>query len=88
MNIIITTSSIAINMVPCAGKALCKGDSGGGLAFPDRGQGVDRYYLRGIVSAAPRDDQKLCNDNVYTTFTMIRKHQDFIKEYVMVFIKK
>ncbi|CAB3222458.1 unnamed protein product [Arctia plantaginis] len=66
------------------GKALCKGDSGGGLAFPDRGLGVDRYYLRGIVSAAPRDDQKLCNDNTYTTFTMITKHQDFIKEALAV----
>ncbi|CAB3222521.1 unnamed protein product [Arctia plantaginis] len=62
------------------GTALCQGDSGGGLAFSERERGVDRYYLRGIVSAAPNDEDKLCNDNVYTTFTKITKHQEFIKE--------
>lgn len=65
---------------------MCKGDSGGGLAFSDREQGIDRFYLRGIVSAAPRNDEKKCNDNAYTTFTKITKHQDLINEYIQVFL--
>ncbi|CAB3260968.1 unnamed protein product [Arctia plantaginis] len=62
------------------GTALCRGDSGGGLAFADRELGIDRYYLRGIVSTAPRNDDKMCNDNAYTTFTKITKHQEFIND--------
>lgn len=64
------------------GTALCQGDSGGGLAFSDKEYGIDRYYLRGVVSASPNDGDKQCNDNTLTAFTKISKHQDFIKEYV------
>ncbi|CAB3222457.1 unnamed protein product [Arctia plantaginis] len=61
------------------GTALCKGDSGGGIVFSEREQGIDRYYLRGIVSTAPNLEDQLCNDKTYTTFTRIRRHEDFIK---------
>ncbi|XP_063836880.1 modular serine protease-like [Ostrinia nubilalis] len=63
------------------GTSLCKGDSGGGLAFPDSDKGTIRYYLRGIVSTAP-DDDHLCNVNWLTTFTQISRHENFIKEYI------
>ncbi|KAJ8705493.1 hypothetical protein PYW08_012539 [Mythimna loreyi] len=56
------------------GTALCRGDSGGGLAFLES----DRYYLRGIVSTAPNNDH-LCNSNRLTTFTHIIKHEHFLK---------
>ncbi|XP_063837033.1 modular serine protease-like [Ostrinia nubilalis] len=63
------------------GTALCKGDSGGGLAFPESDKGTIRYYLRGIASTAP-DDDHLCNVNWLTTFTQISRHENFIKEYI------
>ncbi|CAK1556053.1 unnamed protein product [Leptosia nina] len=63
------------------GTTLCKGDSGGGLAFPDWEMGVERYYLRGIVSTAPNNED-LCNAHTYVTFTQIIKHEHFIKEYL------
>ncbi|KAJ8705494.1 hypothetical protein PYW08_012540 [Mythimna loreyi] len=59
------------------GTALCKGDSGGGLAFLES----DRYYLRGIVSTAPNNDH-LCNSNTLTTFTQIIKHEHFLKKHL------
>ncbi|KAF9414620.1 hypothetical protein HW555_007549, partial [Spodoptera exigua] len=65
----------------CAGTALCKGDSGGGLAFPESDRGIDRYYLRGIVSTAP-NNENLCNSHTLTSFTQIVKHEHFIKEYL------
>ncbi|XP_047039337.1 modular serine protease-like [Helicoverpa zea] len=61
------------------GTALCRGDSGGGLAFPERERGNDRYYLRGIVSTAASNDDA-CNAHTLTTFTQIIKHEHFIKE--------
>ncbi|CAG4958052.1 unnamed protein product [Colias eurytheme] len=63
------------------GTTLCKGDSGGGLAFPDREMGVERYFLRGIVSTAPTDDN-LCNAHTYVTFTQVIKHEHFIKAFL------
>ncbi|KAJ8705496.1 hypothetical protein PYW08_012542 [Mythimna loreyi] len=63
------------------GTALCKGDSGGGLAFPESERGTDRYYLRGIVSTAA-NNENLCNSNTLTTFTQIIKHEHFVKEYL------
>ncbi|XP_072941185.1 modular serine protease-like [Epargyreus clarus] len=59
------------------GTALCEGDSGGGLAFPDS----DKFYLRGIVSTAPRNDDR-CDPNARTTFTEISKHEHFIMDYI------
>ncbi|KAJ0169885.1 hypothetical protein K1T71_014491 [Dendrolimus kikuchii] len=62
------------------GTALCKGDSGGGLVFPAlEHTGVTRYYLRGIVSTAPKD-QVACNAFTLTTFTEIMKHEFFIRQ--------
>ncbi|XP_068626102.1 modular serine protease-like [Battus philenor] len=63
------------------GTALCKGDSGGGLAFPDLDRGIERYYLRGIVSTAP-SNENLCNANTLTSFTQVVKHEHFIKEFL------
>ncbi|CAF4947980.1 unnamed protein product [Pieris macdunnoughi] len=63
------------------GTTLCKGDSGGGLAFPDWEMGVERFYLRGIVSTAPTNED-LCNARTYVTFTQIIKHEHFIKEFL------
>ncbi|KAL0808435.1 hypothetical protein ABMA28_012897 [Loxostege sticticalis] len=63
------------------GTALCKGDSGGGLSFPESDKGVIRYYLRGVVSTAPNNDN-LCNAYWLTTFTQISRHERFIKEFL------
>ncbi|KOB76914.1 Hemolymph protein 14, partial [Operophtera brumata] len=60
--------------------ALCRGDSGGGLAFSDSFRGVARYYLRGVVSTAPKSDNA-CNTDTYTSFTSIMKHEHFIKQF-------
>ncbi|KAJ0169977.1 hypothetical protein K1T71_014583 [Dendrolimus kikuchii] len=60
--------------------ALCNGDSGGGLVFPaTEHTGITRYYLRGIVSTAPKN-QAACNAFTITTFTEILKHEFFIRE--------
>ncbi|XP_073964034.1 transmembrane protease serine 12-like isoform X1 [Choristoneura fumiferana] len=58
---------------------LCKGDSGGGLVFPDTDLGIQRYYLRGVVSTAPTNGHR-CNIYTYTSFTHVLKHASFIKE--------
>ncbi|KAI5643313.1 trypsin domain-containing protein [Phthorimaea operculella] len=64
------------------GSALCQGDSGGGLVFMARDRGVERYYLRGVVSTAPQRDQEFCNAFARTSFTKITKHRDFIEKFV------
>ncbi|KOB70059.1 Hemolymph protein 14, partial [Operophtera brumata] len=56
------------------------GDSGGGLAYSSSPMGVERYYLRGVVSTAPTSDSA-CNTAVYTSFTSITKHEQFIKQF-------
>ncbi|KAJ0169890.1 hypothetical protein K1T71_014496 [Dendrolimus kikuchii] len=61
------------------GTALCQGDSGGGLVFPDSTSG-DRYFLRGIVSTAPVDNN-MCNKFTITTFTDVAKHLNFINNF-------
>lgn len=66
------------------GSALCKGDSGGGLVFPAvEHTGTIRYYLRGIVSTAPKD-QVACNAFALTTFTELIKHEFFIRQGISV----
>ncbi|XP_013174357.1 PREDICTED: suppressor of tumorigenicity 14 protein homolog [Papilio xuthus] len=65
------------------GTALCKGDSGGGLAFPELDKGIERFYLRGIVSTAP-SNENLCNANTLTTFTDLLSHEHFIKEHLQL----
>ncbi|XP_050559584.1 modular serine protease-like isoform X1 [Spodoptera frugiperda] len=69
----------------CAGytngtATVCKGDSGGGLSFPEQENGVTKYYLRGIVSTAPADGLT-CNTITLTTFTHVASHNNFIKSY-------
>ncbi|XP_059045000.1 modular serine protease-like [Achroia grisella] len=63
------------------GTALCKGDSGGGLAFPEFERTTVRFYLRGVVSTAP-NDENLCNGNTITALTHILKHASFIRQYL------
>ncbi|KAF9416621.1 hypothetical protein HW555_006051 [Spodoptera exigua] len=69
----------------CAGytngtATLCKGDSGGGLSFPEPVNGVTKYYLRGIVSTAPADGLT-CNTVTLTTFTHVASHNNFINSH-------
>ncbi|CAH2101415.1 unnamed protein product [Euphydryas editha] len=61
------------------GTALCQGDSGGGLAFPAKRNSVERYYLRGVVSTAPKNAD-LCSANSLTAFTTVIKHENFIRK--------
>ncbi|XP_068625751.1 modular serine protease-like [Battus philenor] len=65
------------------GTALCKGDSGGGLAFPSKESGVVRYYLRGVVSTSPTSEtEELCNSLSVTTFTKVSVQAQFIRDYL------
>ncbi|XP_014356689.2 modular serine protease-like [Papilio machaon] len=65
------------------GEALCRGDSGGGLAFLSEVSGVSRYYLRGIASTSPLLSNDIsCNVDSLTSFTAIIKYEDFIKRYL------
>ncbi|XP_063632328.1 modular serine protease-like [Cydia splendana] len=64
-----------------SGTALCKGDSGGGLVFPEVERNVQRWYLRGVVSTAPSNGHK-CNANSYTSFTQLLKHDDFVRKHL------
>lgn len=65
----------------CAGSNyssnVCNGDSGGGLVFKKTEDGVERHYIRGIVSNGP---SKLggCNRNHYTAFTTIHYYQSYV----------
>ncbi|KAM3956868.1 modular serine protease-like [Aphomia sociella] len=65
------------------GTAVCKGDSGGGLAFPEFERTTDRFYLRGVVSTAP-NDENLCNGNTVAAFTHVQKHESFINKYINI----
>ncbi|XP_022834262.1 modular serine protease-like [Spodoptera litura] len=72
----------------CAGfdngtATLCKGDSGGSLAFPENEHVVLRFYLRGIVSSAPRsEDNSLCDRNAVIAFTKINSYKNFIQKNI------
>nr|XP_049704047.1 modular serine protease-like isoform X1 [Helicoverpa armigera] len=84
----IFTESITGDKI-CAGylngkTAVCTGDSGGGLVFPEIEHGSERFYLRGIVSTAPPPEgqKKKCNINTVTTFTNILRHRIFINQYL------
>ncbi|GBP33252.1 Coagulation factor VII [Eumeta japonica] len=61
------------------GTALCKGDSGGGIAFSDGVGDEATHYLRGVISTAPTNN-KACNVYAVTSFTHLLAHQHFIKE--------
>lgn len=65
--------------VRAASVSVCRGDSGGGLAFSWAG----RYYLRGVVSTAPRAgaEGRACDQRGLAAFTALTQHERFIKEY-------
>nr|AAV91432.2 serine protease 1 [Lonomia obliqua] len=64
------------------GTTICKGDSGGGLAFLEFDRSVERHYLRGIASTAPSNED-LCNPFAITSFTRINSHEQFIKTNIL-----
>ncbi|CAG9134477.1 unnamed protein product [Plutella xylostella] len=64
------------------GKTVCKGDSGGGLVFPSKELGVVRYYLRGVVSTAPKG-YDICNVGTITTFSHLSKMEGYIKPFLV-----
>ncbi|KOB71982.1 Pattern recognition serine proteinase [Operophtera brumata] len=67
------------------GTAVCMGDSGGGLSFPENSSSGMLFYLRGVVSTAPKSvNENLCNIFTFGTFTHIGKHEQFIREVVRV----
>lgn len=59
------------------GIGACEGDSGGGLVFFDNY--FKRYYIRGIVSVAPRSKDS-CDENQYSLFTKVSQYLDIILE--------
>ncbi|KPJ12637.1 Limulus clotting factor C [Papilio machaon] len=61
------------------GTAVCKGDSGGGISFPETERGVVRYYLRGVLSVSPSKENN-CDLNSLAAYTEVFKHRDFIEE--------
>ncbi|XP_063391044.1 mucin-2-like, partial [Cydia fagiglandana] len=64
------------------GKALCKGDSGGGLAFWSGPAEHATPYLRGIASTAPSPRNAECNVYAYGSFTHVRAHRTFLRDHV------
>lgn len=70
------------------GTSLCKGDSGGGYAFPFKLNGRTRYYLRGVVSTSPPLPLGLsCNIYTYTSFTDIMQHKRIIMTHMHWLLK-
>ncbi|CAH2062411.1 unnamed protein product, partial [Iphiclides podalirius] len=62
------------------GEALCRGDSGGGLAFPSARSGRRRWYLRGVASTSPpSNDATQCNTRSLTSFTAVGRFERFVK---------
>ncbi|CRL04521.1 CLUMA_CG017596, isoform A [Clunio marinus] len=64
----------------CAGggtDAVCQGDSGSGLTFPQTVDNEEIYYLRGIVSNARQVDGE-CDLNFYTMFTNVYHYMRFL----------
>ncbi|KAK6621253.1 hypothetical protein RUM43_011559 [Polyplax serrata] len=76
------------NMTYCAGfkngTSVCNGDSGGGMVFPYKDRnGVERWYLRGIVSISPaRNDSRVCDTSHYVVFTDVAKFLPWLDNFV------
>ncbi|XP_077297589.1 modular serine protease-like [Arctopsyche grandis] len=69
------------------GTALCNGDSGGGLVFSTYERGTTLWYLRGIVSVSnPDDTGNTCRNNMYTVFTNVSVHKDFISDLMETYL--
>ncbi|XP_073964065.1 serine protease 27-like isoform X3 [Choristoneura fumiferana] len=80
----ITVDKLCAGTVNGTGAGVCRGDSGGGLVFPNVERGIQRYYLRGVLSVAPRNEHR-CNVHTYAAFTHIFSHATFIKDRVPIF---
>lgn len=63
------------------GVSVCQGDSGGGLVIATHQNGRTKYFLRGIVSVGPANNNGSCDHNLYTTFTNVAYFTDFISHY-------
>ncbi|XP_073963879.1 proclotting enzyme-like [Choristoneura fumiferana] len=63
------------------GRALCRGDSGGGLVFFDGLLQSAVMYLRGVASAAPRNDNA-CNAYAIGSFTDVYTHRTFLRDHI------
>ncbi|KAF5269370.1 hypothetical protein FQA39_LY08762 [Lamprigera yunnana] len=69
----------------CAGyllqnQSVCRGDSGGGLAFE---WNQNRYYIRGIVSTSPTSYTTgvvTCDAERYGTYTLISKYIEYVRD--------
>nr|AAV91018.1 hemolymph proteinase 20 [Manduca sexta] len=64
------------------GTAVCRGDSGGGLMFSSKIDGVDRFFLRGIVSTSNTAEEHGCNIYTWATFTHLLRHEHLVKAVV------
>ncbi|XP_030034023.2 modular serine protease [Manduca sexta] len=60
------------------GTAVCRGDSGGGLVLPEVVDGIEWYFLRGVISTSPTS-AGLCNIYTWSTFTHLLQHEHFVK---------
>ncbi|XP_034939395.1 modular serine protease [Chelonus insularis] len=65
------------------GSSVCDGDSGGGLAFSDRGL----WYLRGIVSVGigskvSGGGLRTCDNDLYSLYTKISSHISWIQDVI------
>ncbi|XP_073963740.1 proclotting enzyme-like isoform X1 [Choristoneura fumiferana] len=63
------------------GKALCRGDSGGGLVFTEQRGSVPVPYLRGVASTAPRNEHR-CNAYALAALTHVHAHRAFLRRYI------
>ncbi|XP_048006896.1 coagulation factor IX-like [Leguminivora glycinivorella] len=63
------------------GKALCRGDSGGGLVFFDYSTSERVPFLFGIASTAPRNTH-LCNTHARATLTRVLSHRLFLRTHI------
>ncbi|XP_061705146.1 proclotting enzyme-like [Cydia pomonella] len=63
------------------GKALCRGDSGGGLVFFDLSTGDRVPLLFGVASTAPRNEH-LCNTHARATLTRVLAHRVFLRTHI------
>ncbi|KAG4065746.1 hypothetical protein HA402_012424 [Bradysia odoriphaga] len=58
------------------GTSTCLGDSGGSMTFEESGV----YYIRGILSLAPADNQSMCDSMEYSHFTDVVHYLSWIEE--------